>query len=120
MGFFAKCSGLFRVFTEILDWILKILLTFRISLRINGQLTGYFECSKGVRQGDPLSPLLFYLTKKYLSHSISKSVTDGAFVPMCYTQNLVFPSHLLYADDVVIFGTATKRNFQSLKCLFDD
>ena len=40
------------------EWISIILRSTMLSIRINGSLVGFFPCSKGVRQGDPLSPLL--------------------------------------------------------------
>ena len=41
------------------SWIDNILNSPRISILVNGQPVGFFGCSRGVRQGDPLSPLLF-------------------------------------------------------------
>jgi len=40
-------------------WISTILRLAMLSIRINNSLVGFFPCSRGVRQCDPLSPLLF-------------------------------------------------------------
>lgn len=89
-------------------------------IAINEELSGYFACSKGVRQGDPLRPLLFCIAEEYLSRMIKKMVDEGSFSPMGYLLEKDFPSHILYADDVVIFGKETKRNLCTLKSDFDD
>jgi len=39
-------------------WIKNILSSAKISIAINGKLHGFFSCTRVVRQGDPLSPLL--------------------------------------------------------------
>ena len=45
------------------SWISTILRLAMISIRINGNLVGFFPCSKGVRQCDTLSPLIFLSCK---------------------------------------------------------
>ncbi|XP_057786281.1 uncharacterized protein LOC131003750 [Salvia miltiorrhiza] len=92
------------------SWIKTILSSARISIRFNGALYGYFECSRGVRQGDPLSPILFALAEDVLSRIFLDAGNRGLIAGMRFSRSLSFPSHLLYADDVLLFCQATKRN----------
>ena len=54
-----------------MDWIDNILSSARLSILINGAPEGYFRCSRGVQQGDPLLPLLFGIAEDFLSRYIS-------------------------------------------------
>ncbi|XP_055960799.1 uncharacterized protein LOC126686586 [Mercurialis annua] len=63
------------------------------SIRINGGLHGYFKPSKRIRQGDPLSPLLFVLCAE-----VSRTYHE----PPCPTL-----THLFFADDSILFTSAT-------------
>lgn len=100
------------------DWILSLFLSARISILINGKITGYFPCSRGVRQGDPLSHLLFCLAEDFLSRLISLKVDSGGIKPMMYTRNLSFPSHFLYADDILLFAKASMHNIRAINGVF--
>jgi len=75
---------------------------------------GFFPCSRGVRQGDPLSPLLFYLVKEVLSRCISKLVNDKKILHMASPQGYVISSHILYADDIFVFYRADNKSLRNL------
>jgi hypothetical protein len=101
------------------NWILVILKSAYLSISINGKAHGYFNCTRGVRQGDPLSPLLFCLAEDVLSRSISKLVSDGKLDLIKGTRNHLVPSHTFYADDLMIFCKGKLSGLNALKSLFD-
>ncbi|XP_057779879.1 uncharacterized protein LOC130998477 [Salvia miltiorrhiza] len=96
-------------------WISVIFTSARISILYNGQLSGYFACSRGVRQGDPLSPILFGIAEDVLSHLFLNCVHSRHLVPMDFSRGSHFPTHLLYADDILIFCKASVRNAKKIK-----
>ncbi|VFQ96159.1 unnamed protein product [Cuscuta campestris] len=76
---------------RVINLLLGNLRSTFFSVLVNGQPKGFFPMKCGVKQGDPLSPLLFILAMegftRYLHH-------------LHHTKKLA-PSHLLYADDIV-------------------
>jgi len=62
-----------------------------------------FTCNRGVRQGDPLSPLLFCLAEDVLSRGIRKLVNGGKVNLIKATRNVTIPSHSFYADDIMVY-----------------
>lgn len=100
------------------NWIHTILHSAYLSISVNGKTQGYFNCSRGVRQGDPLSPLLFCLAEDVLSRSISKLVHEGKLELIRSSRHHSVPSHTFYADDLMIFCKGKMSGLTALSELF--
>jgi hypothetical protein len=72
-----------------------------------------------VRQGDPLSPLLFCIAEDVLSRSIAKLVQEGKLDLIKGTRHVSVPSHTFYADDLMIFCKGKLSGIKALKALVD-
>jgi len=89
------------------DWISIILATASTKILLNGRPGRRICHARGLRQGDPLLPMLFVLTMEVLNH----------FLKWVEQQQLLTPLHdsvgnrtSLYADDVVLFVVPSVRD----------
>jgi hypothetical protein len=60
------------------SWILNLTSTAFFSILVNGVPSNPFSPSRGIRQGDPLSPFLFLIMAEGLSRSIHAAVGNGS------------------------------------------
>lgn len=84
------------------------------SVLINGEISGYFAPSCGLRQGNPLSPFLFIIAEEFLSLNISKLVNEGSIKPIFSSISCPPIYHLMFADDILIFFSAILSNAAKL------
>lgn len=96
-----------------IDWISACLNFCMISVKINGSLEGYFKACSGLRQGDPLSPYLFVLAMEVFTAIINEKTKDAAFKFHYQTKPLAI-SHLIFADDVMLFCHGDKASIDLL------
>jgi len=89
------------------------------SILWNGNKLSPFKPSHGLRQGDPLSPYLFILCMEKLSISINRDVFQGNWDPIHITNTGPNLSHLLFADDVLLFSKARNSQIRFISDLFD-
>ena len=92
------------------DLISTILRSTMLSIRINDSLVKFFPCSRGVRKGGLLSPLLFCLAEEVFSGGLSKLVNDKKILHMVSSQGFLTPSHILYANDIFVFCRAYNKS----------
>ena len=85
---------------------------------MNGSPVGFFGSSRGLRQGDPLSPLLFLLIMEVLSRMMKKTEDCGLLrgFRVGPTNSIgVCISHLLFADDTILFCDASRDQLLSIR-----
>ncbi|XP_059290294.1 uncharacterized protein LOC132043850 [Lycium ferocissimum] len=86
------------------------------SILINGQPHGFFRSTRGVKQGDPLSPTLFILAAECLTRALNALHTDAKFKDYGMPKWSPYVNHLAYADDTNIF---TSEDDQSMRLVMD-
>jgi hypothetical protein len=82
------------------------------SIMLNGMTRGFFKPSRGLRQGDPLSPYLYILAQELLSRMINQAFDRNHIQPFHFGGLVV--SHLFYADDLLIFANGKKKSIGNL------
>lgn len=102
-------------FTEtFVDLIWRLLSNNWYSVLINGQSHGFFHSTRGVKQGDPLSPALFILSAEVLSRALNALFEDGRFVGYGMPKWSTKINHLSYADDTIIFTSADRYSLKKI------
>ena len=105
-------------------WIQGCLSSVSFSVFINGRPKGKFKWSRGLTQGDPLSPFLFTLVVDVLGRLIDKAKETNVIRGFIVGRDRVEVSHLQFADDTDFYGSRShlflqhSEDFRSLTLIF--
>lgn len=89
------------------------------SVLVNGRKTEDFQHSRGLRQGEPKSPFIFNICLEYLSIIISQACMENLWTPFWGGKDKLPISHLLFADDLFIFGMVDETTTFTLRDILE-
>lgn len=99
------------------EWISSILSTASTKILLNGRPGRRICHARGLRQGDPLSPMLFVLVMEVLNHLVCWLDAQGFLAPLGI---VALPFRVsLYADDVVLFVAPRLEDLLVVKAAVD-
>ena len=96
-------------------WIMACVSSVRFSVRFNGVPSEPFQPSRGLRQGDPLSPYLFLFVADALSVALKQESARGGLPELRVCRSAPGVSHLLFADDALVFFEAKVEQAERIK-----
>jgi hypothetical protein len=102
-----------------IQWIMVCVTTVRYSVKFNGGLLEAFSPTRGLRQGDPLSPFLFLFVADGLAGLLQSEIRTGGITPIKVCQRAPGISHLLFADDTLLFFKANGDQVNRVKHVID-
>jgi hypothetical protein len=99
------------------NWIQQVVCSGTLSVKINDTVGSYFKSKKGVRQGDPLSPLLFNLAADCLAklvHLAQENNLIKGLIPDVIPKGVAI---LQYADDTILCMDDDVETMTNMKIL---
>ncbi|CAH9101516.1 unnamed protein product [Cuscuta epithymum] len=118
--FLSQVMTQFGFSTQLVHLIMNNLQATFLSVLINGSPHGFFKPTRGVKQGDPLSPFLFIIASEVFSRGLNKMVADGRIKPFWMGKQGLPISHLGFADDLLIFLNGEARSLVLFKKFLKD
>lgn len=100
--------------------VMKCVTSVTFSVRVNGVFSDEFKPSRGLRQGDPISPYLFLICSEGLSCMLKNIGPQYVSRGVRVSRHAPWISHLLFADDCLIFTQASKRGADRVATILDE
>ena len=95
-------------------WVKACISGAWFSVIINGKPEGFFPSTQGIRQGDPLSPVLFIIMAEAFSRTISHQHLLNKWKGALIAGTNISIAHSLFADDTLLFGLSNVQEVRKI------
>eukprot|EP00253_Pinus_taeda_P024648 PITA_24648 len=96
-------------------WIMALIKSTRFSIMVNGAPANQFTPSRGLRQGDPLSPFPFVILMEGLSRLIRHAKEEGKIKGLQLLPSIPGTTHQQFVDDTMLHGSPIVKEDQGYK-----
>jgi hypothetical protein len=114
-GYLRDCFGKLGFSPSWILAVMRCITHVRYAVRVNEELTSPVIPTRGIRQGDPISPYLFLLCAEGLSSLLFNKENMGVLQGVRNGREGPPISHLLFADDSIFFARSDARSIKALK-----
>ena len=97
--------------------IFECISTVSYSILVNGEPKGDIRPTRGIRQGNPLSPYLFLLCLEGLNRLLQRAAYNDKIRGFSLCKNGPKISHLFFADDSLVFCRATMSDLHEIQAI---
>ena len=105
---------------NITNLIMSYISTTTTALLFNGSKLEAFQPSRGIRQGDPISPYLFLLCMEFLGALITSMCKERRWEKMQASRHGSSFSHVFFANDLMLFAKADQKNCEAVIEVLDN
>ena len=100
------------------ELVMRCIFSTSFFVLINEVLKGFIQPQRGLRQGCPILPYLFIICAEVFTNLLYQAESNQLIHGLKFSRNLSI-THLLFADDSLVFTRATKEDCMNMKQLFD-
>ncbi|XP_027098924.2 uncharacterized protein [Coffea arabica] len=98
---------------HVVDIFFRLVSNNWFSVLVNGKAAGFFKASRGVRQGDPVSPGLFVLVAEFLGRGLHHLL--GRQPGRYFVSAGIQVPYLAFADDMLVFTRCSEECLTAVK-----
>jgi hypothetical protein len=113
-GFLESVMGKMGFSSNWIKLIMMCVTSVHYSILVNGTLTGRIVPTRGIRQGDPISPYLFLMCAEVLSLNMIKADNEGVLAGVPTSKRGPRLNHLFFANDSLLFCRADMGHWNRL------
>ena len=103
-----------------IDQILNLISSTFFSILVNRSPSQPFSPSRGIRQGDPLSPFLFVIMVEGLGHYTKTSIENGSLQGLSLHGIQPTTSHGQFVDDTILMNTPMAQESNKLNSILSE
>ena len=104
----------FRFHEDTVELVMSCISSTSASLLVNGSQLESFKPSRGLRQGDPISPYIFILCMEFLSSLINKKCEEVKWIKVKASRGGLEFSHSFFVDDLLLYAKADRGNCEPI------
>ncbi|GJY83708.1 RNA-directed DNA polymerase, eukaryota, reverse transcriptase zinc-binding domain protein [Tanacetum coccineum] len=103
LDFLGKSLSGFGFHSKWIKWVMTCITTAKFTINVNGDIVGYFNGRRGLRQGDPIAPYLFTLVMEVLNLLMKKNIREAVNFRYHFGCKRQKNTHICFVDDLMVF-----------------